>query len=258
MPVENSQARLASKETIQDRINKNEKWLWEWATIEFVRQWISCDNRWRLMAKKSLFTEDQFSRFRKAYSIARSTVETTEFQKTCKALQSLGEWKKLSTKFNPESYVTCWDWLADRLGAPKTYNKGEADERAVETNAWSAATKYMWFHFPKEVPLYDANAKRSLAALRGVKLSTYDVSCKTTAQNYFQDYGDAFEKIAKPKIKAAQSTLGMTVPYELRVFDKYLWFLSLNEKAFDMERKMYQEEKPMFKAVDTRKLFAKN
>ncbi|WP_417461561.1 hypothetical protein [Kordiimonas sp.] len=242
-----TEARLAGLKAIRRRFGDGETWPWEWAVMEFVRQWIAVDWNWSALAQNHQFGERQISVFRKAYSVARGTVSTGNFKRICDDLRALPEWRALEVDFTAPTYLVCWEYLAKNLG-------GERGDTAKKIDAWSAASKYLWFCFPRDVALYDANACQTLGAWRGKAIR---VTARASAEEYLSAYANMYETKGHDHIINAEKALGMQVPYSVRIFDKYLWVMALSDGQFDDARDIWMRQKDIFmKSMDTGALFS--
>ena len=156
------------------------------------------------------------------------------------------EWLALEVGFSTPEYLACWQYLAKRLG-------GERGDARKKIDAWSAASKYLWFCFPRDVALYDANACQTLGAWRGKGLV---VTNRGSAEVYLSVHANMYESKGRENITKAERALGMQVPYGVRILDKYLWVMALSDGQFNGARDIWMRQKDIFmKSIKTDALF---
>ena len=114
--------------------------------------------------------------------------------------------------------------------------KGFGAELAISlapdnTSEWflpSATSKFMWFHEPSIVPMYDRYA--AAAAKDGHMLQSHDIKPDYFGRCYY------LTRQNQNAITRAKETIGSSYPYDIRVLDKWLWLRGSGQQQAVLDR----------------------
>lgn len=198
---------------------------WLWATASQLQLLDAHDAAWVEAVRQNAFTEQDRKEFLRNYRLLRGKsgkflsksihAHWHEYDRICRK----------DLEFNSAAIFDRWNELVKLMASLR-----------AEQEAWSFASKLLWFYHPKTTTMFDKQARRALQWYRAGKGKVRTLSHSQYLDTYIDFYTLHLEHIA-----GAIRVLGRAYPYPTRVADKWLWLNGLSNKrqeAQDKKRKI--------------------
>lgn len=195
---------------------------WLWATAIQLQLLDAHDAAWVEAVRTNSFNEQDRKEFLRNYRLLRGksgkflskSIQThwSDYDRVCRA----------DLEFSSLAIMDRWTELIRLM-----------TNLQAEQEAWSFASKLLWFYHPAKTTMFDKQAKRALEWYSAGKGRVRTLDHRQYLDAYVSFYAAHKEQIAK-----ATRALGRTYPYPNRVADKWLWLNGLaNDRSEAEQRK---------------------
>lgn len=197
---------------------------WRWAYNEQLRL-LDLHDAWWIELSQNQWLDEELARFLQAYGLVRGNAGQLVFANTNQGNRA-------------EFYRICKDIFqraarnnTDLTDADRTWKC--AVEKIKEKfndlpRLYSALSKLLWFHQPNNWIMFDSLNRAALATW--LKTNNHITSrSKLSAANFTEGFQKFYEAEGRDGASIAASFFSRSYPYSLRVAEKYLWLMGLQE-----------------------------
>lgn len=195
---------------------------WVWAIANQLELFHRHDARWIKDAQAGRWSDASFKQMLSAYSLLRgkrgqllageNSAARSELQGI--ALSRARNWPA-EVGFQTEAWFGAGHELA------KIFNEELAEGQWFMP---SATLKVLWFHRPRELPMYDSRAASGLARVIDGKRAP------VKPEAFLEKFSKFFARTEGFR-RSATGLWGVAYPYDMRMTDKYLWLIGGDDSA---------------------------